>query len=207
MRSLETEMRYARDVNVDSSFRIETDDIQECKQLQHLHTKAKQLNTPKPPKAERKMSDPIVFKLKRTDSEIQLMEDQEAAEYHDYCMFIRIAGGMLSRQDCGSAIDRSLDSVIRTHHRHDSNDDDCNNNKNSSRSRQSRHYQAYLPHSPDDIPGLTRTPSSIANTTCNAGDPWCSGPLPSLVDLIGHNAAAIMDCDSSVDEDIFMLDL
>ena len=197
MRSLDTEMRYARDFNIESSVGIETDDIQECKQ--HLHTE----HTPKKLKVERTMSDPVVFKLKRTDSEIQLLEAQEAAEYHDYCVFIRIAGGMLSRQDCGSAIDRSLDSVIRTLH-HDYNDDDDNNS--SRRSRQSRQYQTYLPHSPDDIPGLIRTPSSIANA-CNADDSSCSGPLPSLVDLIGHNTAAIMDCDSSVDEDIFMLDL
>eukprot|EP00547_Thalassionema_nitzschioides_P006632 CAMPEP_0194213712 /NCGR_PEP_ID=MMETSP0156-20130528/14499_1 /TAXON_ID=33649 /ORGANISM="Thalassionema nitzschioides, Strain L26-B" /LENGTH=176 /DNA_ID=CAMNT_0038941809 /DNA_START=119 /DNA_END=649 /DNA_ORIENTATION=- len=39
---------------------------------------------------ERHKSQPIKFKLKRTDSEIQLKDDEDAANFRDYCMYVRI---------------------------------------------------------------------------------------------------------------------
>ena len=65
---------------------------------------------------ERKTSDPIKFKRERSLSEIQLFDDQQEAEYRDYCMYLRIAGGML-RSSTNDVVNLSLlDSVIRTRH-------------------------------------------------------------------------------------------
>ena len=148
------------------------------------------------------------------------MEDEEAAEYRDYCMFLRIAGGMISQQNSGSDIRDSLDSVIRTHHDMD--------NKTSSKHKKHLHSRfAPMPGSPDEMPWLERTPSTKAiydydnetslrggTTFAGASTEWLSQdstsfsrPLPSLVDLVGRGNEA-MDCDLSIDDDgIFILDL
>lgn len=39
---------------------------------------------------QRHKSQPIKFKMKRTDSEIQLKEEEEAAKFRDYCMYMRV---------------------------------------------------------------------------------------------------------------------
>ena len=220
MRSLDTKIRYESDFNEDSTFMLfENDANEECEHFQHKHEDYAYSLSNSSNGSARKMSDPIKFKMKRTDSEIQLMEDEEAAEYRDYCMFLRIAGGMLSQQNGGSDIGDSLDSVIRTHHDLDS--------KSSRRNTNHRHSRfAPMPHSPDDMPWLERTPStktiydhdndmSLRGGCAFAGSSsqWtshdstsCTTPLPSLVDLVGH-AGADMDCDLSVDDGIFILDL
>jgi hypothetical protein len=67
-----------------------------------------------PPPVARKTSDPIKFKRERSISEIQLFEDEQEADYRDYCMYLRIAGGMLLRCK-DDVIDSSLlDSIVRT---------------------------------------------------------------------------------------------
>jgi hypothetical protein len=43
-------------------------------------------------------SQPIHFKMKRSDSDIQLEEDLQAAEYRDYCMVLRMQGKHSSRK-------------------------------------------------------------------------------------------------------------
>jgi hypothetical protein len=65
---------------------------------------------------ERKTSDPIKFKLERSISETQLFDDEQEAEYRDYCMYLRIAGGML--RHCTNDVDdlSLLDSIVRTRH-------------------------------------------------------------------------------------------
>jgi hypothetical protein len=44
-------------------------------------------------------SQPIHFKMKRSDSDIQLQEDLQAAEYRDYCMVRRMQGKHTSRKE------------------------------------------------------------------------------------------------------------
>jgi hypothetical protein len=70
-----------------------------------------------PPVAQvRASSEPIKFKRERSVSEIQLFEDEQEADYRDYCMYLRIAGGMLVRWK-DDVIDSSLlDSIVRTRH-------------------------------------------------------------------------------------------
>eukprot|EP00548_Thalassiothrix_antarctica_P000414 CAMPEP_0194129802 /NCGR_PEP_ID=MMETSP0152-20130528/1010_1 /TAXON_ID=1049557 /ORGANISM="Thalassiothrix antarctica, Strain L6-D1" /LENGTH=185 /DNA_ID=CAMNT_0038824139 /DNA_START=32 /DNA_END=589 /DNA_ORIENTATION=+ len=41
----------------------------------------------------RPQSKPIDFSFTRTNSEIQLYQDEQYAEYQDFCMYIRIMGG------------------------------------------------------------------------------------------------------------------
>lgn len=41
-------------------------------------------------------SEPIRFRLERSHSELQLEESERAAEYHDYCMYVRIVSGRSS---------------------------------------------------------------------------------------------------------------
>jgi hypothetical protein len=58
--------------------------------------------------------------MKRTDSELQLMESEALAEHRDYCMYKRIVDGM-SRQNSNSynaswTSDDSLANIIRTRH-------------------------------------------------------------------------------------------
>lgn len=220
-RSLDIEIRCESDFNDDYSFMFENDEYDDCQRFQSNHHED-YAYSPSNSKngSQRTMSDPIMFKMKRTDSEIQLMEDEEAAEYRDYCMFLRIAGGMLSQQNSGSDIRDSLDSVIRTHHDMD--------NKTSMRNKKHLHSRfPPMPGSPDDMPWLERTPStkaiydvdnnetSLRGGTTFAGAPadWLSQdsysrPLPSLVDLVGRGGGAAMDCDLSIDDDgIFVLDL
>lgn len=68
------------------------------------------------PKLEKQHSEPIKFKLERSESELQLQESESAAEYRDYCMYLRIVGGMSSNQvdDNEAPLDPSLVSVMRT---------------------------------------------------------------------------------------------
>ena len=66
---------------------------------------------------ERQRSLPIRFELRRSESEIQLHEDERAAEFRDYCMYVRIVSGMASNSTLrspDSPMDPSLANVIKT---------------------------------------------------------------------------------------------
>ena len=41
-------------------------------------------------------TEPIKFKLERSSSEVELHENEMAAEHRDYCMYCRVMGGKLS---------------------------------------------------------------------------------------------------------------
>lgn len=77
-------------------------------------------------------SAPIPFKITRSNSETQLRQDEEAAEYADYCMYVRILNGMARNKDPNSPMDPSVANVIKTRHSCDrisdgngKNGDDC----------------------------------------------------------------------------------
>lgn len=53
-------------------------------------------------------SIPIAKALKRTVSELQLMEDEAMADFRDYCMYLRIVNGIKHREN------ESLFNIIRT---------------------------------------------------------------------------------------------
>jgi len=57
--------------------------------------------------------------MKRTASELQLMEDEVMADYRDFCMYIRILNGMNARRSwtelpCDNC---EMQNIIRTRHR------------------------------------------------------------------------------------------
>jgi hypothetical protein len=81
----------------------------------HLHDSVGHLRSPE---LERATSKPIRFKLKRSDSEEQLLQGEMDAEYRDFLMYQRITTGMLSKmgKSDGAVFDPTLDSVIRTRH-------------------------------------------------------------------------------------------
>jgi hypothetical protein len=60
--------------------------------------------------------------MRRTHSELQLMESEILAEYRDYCMFKRIVDGMSRQNSINSSLDASwqsddsLANIIRTRH-------------------------------------------------------------------------------------------
>jgi hypothetical protein len=56
-------------------------------------------------------SIPIAKSLKRTPSELQLMEDEARADFRDYCMYTRIVNGINSRDSA-----EAVNSIIRTRH-------------------------------------------------------------------------------------------
>jgi hypothetical protein len=66
-------------------------------------------------------SDPINIglRLSRTESEIQLCEDEQVAEYRDYCMYVRIISGMSQSSTRSPGVDQSLANIIRTRHADD----------------------------------------------------------------------------------------
>jgi len=68
------------------------------------------------PKIERRKSEPINFKLERSESELQLHENEMAAEYLDYCMYLRIVAGMSNKSSKTTSIDPILANVVRTRH-------------------------------------------------------------------------------------------
>mmetsp|Transcript_11249 Transcript_11249/g.17253 ORF Transcript_11249/g.17253 Transcript_11249/m.17253 type:complete len:197 (-) Transcript_11249:172-762(-) len=61
----------------------------------------------------REMSKPIKFRVKPSLADIQLHEDEQAAEYRDYCMYMRLVCGM---KDPRRRNNQSLANVIRTRH-------------------------------------------------------------------------------------------
>mmetsp|Transcript_16904 Transcript_16904/g.25574 ORF Transcript_16904/g.25574 Transcript_16904/m.25574 type:complete len:173 (+) Transcript_16904:157-675(+) len=61
-------------------------------------------------------SQPIKCRITRTNSELQLYEDEQAAEYRDYCMYVRIVNGMTSRTEDIHSFNSSLKNVIKTRH-------------------------------------------------------------------------------------------
>lgn len=81
------------------------------------------LSSPKSPRR-RKIENgvskavPIVKRMKRTPSEIQLLQDETVADYRDYCMYSRILNGMSQRnhhpsQKCASSL-KVMRNIMRT---------------------------------------------------------------------------------------------
>jgi hypothetical protein len=58
------------------------------------------------------MSVPITKGMKRTPSELQLMEEESLADYRDFCMFNRIVNGIREHHPT----DKTLNNIIRTRH-------------------------------------------------------------------------------------------
>jgi hypothetical protein len=58
-------------------------------------------------------SIPIMKALRRTASELQLVEDEEMADYRDYCMFTRIVNGINEQQHKNT---ETLNHIIQTRH-------------------------------------------------------------------------------------------
>lgn len=56
--------------------------------------------------------------MKRTASELQLMEDEAMADYRDYCMYTRIVNGMTERRSWTElpSQDGAIRNIIRTRH-------------------------------------------------------------------------------------------
>jgi hypothetical protein len=85
-------------------------------------------------------SAPIPFKITRSNSETQLQQDEEAADYADYCMYVRIINGMARNKDPNSPMDPSVANVIITRHSCDRTSDgngkneyDCSSSPGRSR--------------------------------------------------------------------------
>jgi hypothetical protein len=72
------------------------------------------------PKLEKQKSEPIRFQLRRTNSEHQLHENERAADYRDYCMYVRIVSGMAKDSP---KTDPSLLNVIKTRHSYSNRSD------------------------------------------------------------------------------------
>lgn len=71
----------------------------------------------------RSRSIPISNYIHRTDSELQLCEDEAIADYHDYCFYSRIIGGISRQQmkiksdlELRYQNDETLANIIRTRH-------------------------------------------------------------------------------------------
>jgi hypothetical protein len=72
------------------------------------------------PKLEKQKSEPIRFELRRSNSEQELHESERAAEYRDYCMYVRIVSGMAKDSP---KTDPSLANVIKTRHSYSNRSD------------------------------------------------------------------------------------
>jgi hypothetical protein len=113
------------------------------------------------PELVRTASQPIRFKLKRSDSEEQLLQGALDAEYRDFLMYQRITTGMLSKMGTndGAEIDPALDSVIRT--RHSMRNDVDQNSDNAMHDPHDRILQDVNPSTPtlsdSSLPPLLRT--------------------------------------------------
>lgn len=113
------------------------------------------------PELVRTASQPIRFKLKRSDSEEQLLQGALDAEYRDFLMYQRITTGMLSKMGTndGAEIDPALDSVIRT--RHSMRNDVDQNSDNAMHDSHDRILQDVNPSTPtlsdSSLPPLLRT--------------------------------------------------
>jgi hypothetical protein len=60
-------------------------------------------------------SIPIVKNLKRTPSELQLMEDEAMADFRDYCMYTRIVSGITGARRHPADL-KAINNIVRTRH-------------------------------------------------------------------------------------------
>jgi hypothetical protein len=70
------------------------------------------VHVPAAPTFTQSMSVPITKGMKRTPSELQLMEEESLADYRDFCMFNRIVNGIRENHPT----DKTLNNIIRTRH-------------------------------------------------------------------------------------------
>ena len=130
------------------------------------------------PNTEKRKSEPIKFKLERSESELQLYENERAAEYRDHCMYLRIVGGR-SNKSPNSPIS---DSVVDYSHGVD---------------KDTKLSTPVLCDAPIRLVDLAFAPRMPLDT-------FAPRHLP-MVDAVRYAAAVADDCYS--DDDIFDLDL
>lgn len=126
---------------------------------------------------------PISKSMKRTPSEIQLLEDEALADYRDYCMYTRIVNGMSEKKGHPFRIkvDESLSNIIRTRHLPVR---DCS------------YQEDYL----QDV--YLRERSTLESACKLTNSMFCSTPHP-----VVRSSAVIIDESDDEDEGIFVMDL
>ncbi len=157
-----------------------------------------------PPVVQKASSEPIKFKSERSVSEIQLFKDEQEADYRDYCMYLRIAEGMLVRWK-DDVIDSSLlDSIIRTRHAFNTmtpdlyllDDEDHNTISETSASSKTPPLTSNV---------LFTTVSSMRRPATNESSQFLNdSPVSTL--YYCEKQGAVLDEDSVLDDLIFALD-
>ena len=147
------------------------------------------------PKMEKRKSEPIKFKLERSESELQLYENERAAEYRDHCMYLRIVGGM-SNKSPKTPIDPILANVVRTRHSY-STMSDSDVDYSHGVDKDTKLSTPVLCGAPIRLVDLAFAPRMPIGT-------FAPRHLP-MVDAVRYAAAAADDCYS--DDEIFDLDL
>ena len=146
------------------------------------------------------MSEPIKFKRERSISENQLFEFEQETDYRDYCMYLRIAGGMLLR--CKDDVDSGLvDSIIRTRHSFNTttsdfyilDDEDDNDVADITAPSLTPPLSSNLPF----------TTSSMRRSANDSRRFLNDAPTPTLYYTETYG---VVDDDSSVEDEIFALD-
>ena len=161
-------------------------------------------------KRTRPNSEPIKFKRERSRSEVELHENEMAAEYRDSSMYLRVMSGKLRNSTTKSSpADQIITRVTQLRHSYNTTPDDSFHDLDTK-----EHFAT--------TPILRNAPIGITNTVlCNAptGIDELAGPLfssrkPVDTRFSGHyfslvdatRRAEVMDDDGSVDQ-IFELEL
>ena len=103
----------------DASSPISSNDINSSSSLPAVATQRERESTTSSRSYVSSKSIPISKSMRRTPSEIQLLEDEAVADYRDYCMYVRIVNGMRGHQPnqnrtAKAAAEESVANIMRT---------------------------------------------------------------------------------------------
>jgi len=130
-------------------------------------------------------SIPIRHPITRTESEIQLCEDEQMADMRDYHMYVRIVSGMQQQYSVSNGVSPTLHNIIRTRNSPVDNDND--------ETEKTKHYLPGFERSSNrlqDLDTLADDMFLIEDTSCNF-----DSSMSSIDTCYGEDDCGIFDMD------------